>query len=605
MIWRAIDLETWLIDAGYLAPHPVSVAWADVEDAGNVTLRLWSDPRLLAELREVLAGGLVGHNVAFDMGVLAQWYPALREDIWQAYAAGRILDTKIACQLADVAADDLHQGYSLADCCKRLLGVDVEGKHGPDAWRMRYRELTDVPIERWPAAAESYARLDVTYTAKLWSKIGRQPTDDFECRAAWALHLSSAWGLRVDPDEAAKLERDLRATTVRRDEVLRAHRIMRGNGSTDTKAVMALVEAELGEDAPKTETGRTRTDAETLGKCRHPALVAMAEAAKAAKLQSTFLPTLKKAAGRPVNPSYTVILRSDRVSCSNPNIQQLPRKGGIREAFVPFKGNVFISVDYAGAELVCLAQVLLVLFERSAMADAIRLGQDLHLNTAAMLLGRSYEQTVADYEAGESAAAEARQLAKALNFGIPGGLAPKTLQQYLLGYGIQTTLAEATDYRNRWLGLYPEMDRYFTLLKTYARGGGTFKVTHPLTGFVRGGCEYTSGANHFFQSLLAKVAKEALWRVSVECYGALGTRTALAGARIAAFVHDEILLEAAREHAPEAAERLAEVMRDAAAPWMPNLRLRADPCVMSCWSKKAKATRDASGRLLVWQPDKA
>lgn len=600
MIWRAIDLETWLIDAGYLAPHPVSVAWADVQDAGNVTLRLWSDPRLLAELREVLAGGLVGHNIAFDLGVLAQWYPALRESIWQAYADGRILDTKLACQLADVAADSLQQGYSLADCCKRLLDVDVEGKHGPDAWRLRYRELTNVPVEQWPAAAESYARLDVTYTAKLWNAIGRQPTDEFECRAAWALHLSSAWGLRVDPVEVAKLEQDLDATMARRDHVLREHGILRPKGTMDQKAVAALVEAELGEDAPKTDTGRTRTDAETLAKCRHPALAALAEAAKASKLRSAFLPALKRAQGRPINPTYTVILRSDRVSCSNPNIQQLPRKGGVREAFVPLAGGVFASVDYAGAELVCLAQVLLTLFGKSSMADAIRLGQDLHLNTAAMLLGRTYEQTVADYKAGEAQAVEARQLSKALNFGIPGGLAPRTLQDYLRGYGIEATLTEATDYRNRWLGLYPEMDQYFKLLKTSARGG-PFKVTHPLTGFVRGGCEYTSGANHYFQSLLAKVAKEALWRVSVECYGALGRRTALTGSRIAAFVHDEILLESRRENAPEAAERLAEVMREASIPWMPNLRLGADPCVMARWSKKAKTLRDDKGRLLVWE----
>ena len=89
--------------------------------------------------------------------------------------------------------------------------------------------------------------------------------------------------------------------------------------------------------------------------------------------------------------------------------------------------------------------------------------------------------------------------------------------------------------------------------------------------------------------------------MSVECYGALGKRTALAGARIAAFVHDEILLEVPRDRAPEAAERLAEVMREASSVWMPNLRLGADPCVMARWSKQAKTLRDSSGRLLVWE----
>ena len=600
-VWRALDLETWLIAPGALAPHPVSVAWADVASPDQVTLRLWSDPRLLGEMQALLREGLVGHNVAFDMAVLAQWYPILRPAIWLAYSEGRILDTMLACRLADVAADTVADTYSLADCCKRLLGVDVEGKHGPDAWRLRYRELTQVPVDQWPDAAVQYARLDVTYTARLWAAVGRQPTDDFEARAAWALHLCSAWGMRCDKQEVLRLEASLAESIRARDVILREHRILRPDGSKNSKLVEALVLQELGDGCEKTATGKPKTDADTLEKCRHPALVALAEAAEASKLQSAFLPALKRGAAHPISPRYTVILRSDRVSCSDPNVQQLPRSGGVRECFVPYPGNVFVSVDYAGAELVCLAEVLLRLFGKSSMADAIRAGQDLHLNTASMLLARSYEQTVADYKAGDKDAAGARQLAKALNFGIPGGLAPKTLQRYLLGYGITTTLEQATDYRNRWLTLYPEMDRYFTTLKAASRGG-SFRITHPLTGFVRGGCEYTSGANHYFQSLLAKVAKEALWRVSVECYGALGSSTPLAGCRIAAFVHDEILLESPRETAPEAAERLALVMREASSPWMPSLRLGADPTIMTRWSKKAKAIRDKDGRLMVWEP---
>jgi DNA polymerase-1 len=548
----------------------------------------------------VLTGGVVGHNVAFDMAVLAQWYPSLRELIWQAYSEGRILDTMLACRLADVANDSVADGYSLADCCKRLLGVDVEGKHGADAWRLRYRELTSVPVDKWPAAASRYAELDVTYTALLWHKVGRQPTDEFESRAAWALHLSSAWGMRCDPVAVAALERSLRDDVAQQDMILREHRILRGDGSKNMALVASLVEAELGPDSPKTATGKPKTDADTLAKCRHPALVALAESATASKLQSAFIPVLKRGAGSVIHPRYTAILKSDRVSCSEPNIQQLPRKGGVRECFVPYTGNVFCSADYAGAELVCLAQILLRLFGRSAMADAIMAGQDLHLNTAAMLLGWSYADTVAAYKAGDTAATEARQLAKALNFGIPGGLAPKTLQAYLRGFGIETSLERATECRNMWLSLYPEMDRYFVTLKAATRGG-VFKITHPLTGFVRGGCEYTSGANHYFQSLLAKVAKEALWRVSVECYGALGSNTALRGSRVAAFVHDEILLESRRDVAPEAADRLATVMREASEPWMPDLRLGADPTLMSRWSKKAKTLRDQSGRLVVWE----
>jgi hypothetical protein len=43
-------------------------------------------------------------------------------------------------------------------------------------------------------------------------------------------------------------------------------------------------------------------------------------------------------------------------------------------------------------------------------------------------------------------------------------------------------------------------------------------------------------------------------------------------------------------------------MRESSIPWMPDLRLGADPCVMSRWSKSAKTLRDSNGRLLVWKP---
>lgn len=601
MQWRAIDLETGLIAPGCIAPRPVSIAWADVQSPESVTLRLWSDPCVLRELGEVLTGGVVGHNVAFDMGVLVQWYPSLRPAIWKAYAEGRVLDTMLECRLLDVAEDNVQKEYHLANCCKRFLDVDVKGKHGPDAWRLRYEELRDVPVALWPEAAVQYARLDVTYTALLFAKVGRQPTDDFESRPAWILHLSRAWGVRSDPLAVPALEHKLAEVLQERDAVLRQHGILRRDGSKDTKAIKMLVRAELGEDAPKTDTGEVKTDVETLRLCTHPALVAMAEAGAASTLQSTFLPVVQQGVSKPIHPEYVSIVRSGRVSCQKPNLQNIPRKGGVRECFVPRPGNVFISVDYAGAELVCLAQVLLHLFGESAMANAIRSGFDLHLNTASMLLGRSYEDTVKAYKVGEKEAVETRQLSKALNFGIPGGLSAKTLRVYLRGYGINVSLPEATDYRNRWLLLYPEMELYFKLLKNASRAGA-FRIRHPLTGFVRGGCQYTSGANHYFQHLLAKVAKEALWRVGVECYGALGSRTALTGTRVVLFIHDEVILEAPAATAPEAAERLAEVMYEASKVWMPDLPLKSEPALMERWFKQAKTVRDANGRLKVWTP---
>jgi len=607
--WFALDLETWLISPGNLAPHPVSIAWADVETPQAVTICKWDAPSIERHLRDVLVCGVVGHHVAFDLGVIAQWYPSLRPLVWQAYDEGRVRDTKLACQLADVASGEPLGKYDLATCCQRLLGVTVTGKHGPDVWRLRYRELTDVPLDQWPAAARNYAEADVTHTAELWRKVRTHPQDvnfdstvEFHTRAGWALHLSGAWGLRTDPEAVetlgVRLEQQVQACT----DALAAHGVLRRDGTRDQTLVAKLVEDDYkarGAAVPKTPTGRTKTDTDALGPCTHPALVALRESSKARTLSGTFLPVLKSGTKLPINPNYTVVRESGRTSCSNPNIQNLPRDGGVREAFVARKGYVYACADFHVAELVCLAQVCLKLFGRSSMADALRAGMDLHLTTASKILGREYEETVALYKAGDKKAKEARQLAKAMNFGVPGGMAAPKLREYLEGYGIHLSEADVKSLRDGWLALYPEMGEYFRHLKGLARAR-EFKIVHPLTGFVRGGCEYTSGANHYFQHLCAQVAKQALWDVSVECYTV--PESALYGSRIVAFVHDEIILESPEHKAPEAAELLAKLMQWASHTWMPDLPLHAEAHLMRRWYKAAGPVRDERGRLVPWEP---
>ena len=63
----------------------------------------------------------------------------------------------------------------------------------------------------------------------------------------------------------------------------------------------------------------------------------------------------------------------------------------------------------------------------------------------------------------------------------------------------------------------------------------------------------------------------------------------------------EFVLEGPEEGAPEAAEELSRLMVQATIPWLPDVvPPAAEPLISRVWSKKAKALRDASGRLMVW-----
>jgi DNA polymerase I-like protein with 3'-5' exonuclease and polymerase domains len=67
----------------------------------------------------------------------------------------------------------------------------------------------------------------------------------------------------------------------------------------------------------------------------------------------------------------------------------------VRECFVPRRGYVFAQADYGILELRALAQVLLAMFGKSAMAEALQAGRELHLEMAARLLSIPYEEAVA------------------------------------------------------------------------------------------------------------------------------------------------------------------------------------------------------------------
>jgi hypothetical protein len=291
----AWDTETALIRPALLAPPLVCVTWqvageasAHIEHHTTVELRL----RAWLEDPDVL---LVGHNVAYDFGVVAERFPALRPLIFAAYDADRVTDTMLRAFLLDIASGTFRrkhvgkgvfvkQQYGLADLAKRYVGLDLV----KDAWRLLYGHFIDVPLERWPERArllqaEGRARLaeiqrviDADATAlddKALKKefdglremvdgptdrVTEYPLDDAratlaiylaqekhaqwlddqfrQARAYFWLHLSSCWGLRTDERGVEILRAETEASIAELEEELGELGLIRPDGSRDTKA---------------------------------------------------------------------------------------------------------------------------------------------------------------------------------------------------------------------------------------------------------------------------------------------------------------------------------------------------------------------------------
>ena len=138
-------------------------------------------------------------------------------------------------------------------------------------------------------------------------------------------------------------------------------------------------------------------------------------------------------------------------------------------------GMVYASCDWTAAEMVTLAQILVIMFGQSNMADAINVGQDLHVRLGVTLWNSQHPDDPVDYgelkarvDAGDKAAKEIRQFAKIANFGFPGGLAARTFVDYARGYGVVISEAMATTIRDAWLAAWPEMNEYLEAFKEAA-----------------------------------------------------------------------------------------------------------------------------------------
>jgi len=413
----------------------------------------------------------------------------------------------------------------------------------------------------------------------------------------------SAYGLRTDLEAVNKLESDLSKTVDRAVAELLEAKIYKSAKNGKVSKDMAVIRERVGKafngNAPTTPKGSISTAVAVLADSGDPVLEKLASISNDQKLLNTYIPVLKNGTERPLNPRYHLV-ESGRTSSRGPNIQNQPRRGGVRECYVPRDGFVYVACDYHVAELAGLAQVLVHKFGQSNMADALNAGRDLHIETAAGILGKKYDETLALYEAGDEKTKEARQLAKALNFGLPGGLGSQTFSDYAkTSYGVDVSVEKAQALKDRWLDSYPEMKRYFDHISdALGIGADSFTAEQLYSGRLRGGLGYCDGCNTYFQGLVADGARRATYEVVKSTFI---KGDPLSGSYAVAFVHDEIIIESPEEKAAEAAKRLSGIMVQGMREYLPDVTVRATPHIMRRWYKDARPVYDEMGKLVPFE----
>jgi len=157
-----------------------------------------------------------------------------------------------------------------------------------------------------------------------------------------------------------------------------------------------------------------------------------------------------------VHPSYNLIgTVTGRISCREPNIQQIPKDSEIRTIFVP-KLDWFIEADFSQIEL----RVAASLSGDPYMIDAYKKGEDLHTKTASSIFGKRPEEV----------SEEERFVAKTINFGILYGMGAKSLQARVSREGINIPLKKAEEYIRKFFIAYPVLKAWVDEQKSKVLG---------------------------------------------------------------------------------------------------------------------------------------
>lgn len=564
---------------------------------------------------------LIAHNAAFDAAVTAAEWPELLPLWFAAYEAGRVEDTLIREQLIDIAEGHfLWEVDPLTDeVVKRksyALGAIFPGLD-KSTWRLGYGKLRDVPVAQWVEGAFKYALEDSVMCLRLYKqqeqRYGKIADSEAQARAAFALHLMSAWGMRTDETVVSNLRRNL----LREIEALRAELVFAGVLRDDSSRNMTAIRQKLADSGTTltyTPTGQISTSSDSLKDTHDPVLEQLVEYAELLKLQTTYLPVLEQGLNAPINANFNVLVNSGRTSCSRPNLQNLPRgkkdKHGrwvgyahlVREAFIPRPGTYFSFCDYDSLEVRTFGQVLHDHVGGLTLSDAYMKDPDFdpHTDFAARQLGISYSDAMARKKRKDPEILNARQMMKAFVFGAPGGMGYRKMVAYAKkSYGVEISEVQSKLLMAAYRTWLPEVQTYFDGISA-ATAGGSANIEQLRSGRVRGKVGYTDCCNTLFQGLAADGAKAALWEVVKRCYVVPSSN--LYGSRPVCFVHDEIGLEVPIEHAHEAAMEQERVMCEVMEQWTPNVPSRASPALMRRWYKGADRAFDEHKRLVPWEP---
>ena len=528
---------------------------------------------ILAELKPILEDDRIrkgGQNAKYDILVLRNY---------DVHVRGLAFDTMVESYLLDPGQRQHNLDFLSVKHLnyQKIPTSDIIGK-GKSQISMK-----EAPIEK----VAQYACEDADITMRLHDLLRPQLTErgldklyrEVELPLLSVLMKMEAQGVRVDLDILSEMSGRL---ALRADELVTQIHDLAGEefnvNSPKQLGVVLFEKLELHKQlgiqrVRKTKTGYS-TSVQTLEAMRgHPLIDGLLEYRSVAKLKNTYvdaLPALVNERTGKIHTSFNqTVAATGRLSSSGPNLQNIPIRTPlgreIRRAFVPEdESKVFLSADYSQIEL----RVLAHMSGDETLIDTFVNEEDVHRRTASLIFDVPFDEVTP----------ELRNRSKAINFGVIYGMGSQRLARET---GI--TMDEAKAFIESYFDTYPRIREYRDRMIEQVRTEGYVETVlgrrrqipeiHSRNRGVEVAAERVA-VNTPIQGSAADLIKVAMIRLDE------GLAKAGSPAAIVLQVHDELLLEVAKEETANVKQLVRECMEGAMELRVP---IRVDMGVGSNW----------------------
>ncbi|HSX36123.1 MAG TPA: DNA polymerase I [Patescibacteria group bacterium] len=410
--------EVKLNTKDYAAAEPRLVALSPDSDALWVSAKPGEYSILeLADAADVLQAPLIGHDL---------------KSLFRALLAAGVTTTGEVAHDTRIAAfilNALIRSHDLGDLVGRTVNPDNPGQVVSAIWQLHAEQQAE--FKKLPALQKVATDIDFP-SIYLLAKIEHR-------------------GILLDSPYLATMSKEFVKKIGALERNIYAHAGQEFNIASPAQLGMILFE-KLQLPTAGVKKGKTgySTGALELAKLRelHPIVDLITQYREYTKLKSTYidaLPKLVDARGKLHTTFALDVAATGRLSSHDPNLQNIPTRTdlghAIRTAFVPAKGNVFVSADYSQFEL----RLAAVMADDKELQESFNKDLDVHTQTAAQVYGVPLDKVTK----------EMRRHAKAVNFGILYGMSPHGLSA-----ATGMTFVEARQFIDKYFELRKPVRKY-------------------------------------------------------------------------------------------------------------------------------------------------